>query len=222
MTDIREYIQLARETEAFKDIELDILKETLSSWAERPGDPCSVVELRDGKTLAGFAVYARAHNTDYTYDVRAICVDTSYRGKGVGQKLAEMIEEETISQAPQAIVRFEISRTKEEAVGAGFLLERGFSLIGHIKAFYATEDDYYIYAKHVSIHAAKAKKEEEEKKKAAEANPASSASADATAPPDTATTDTAATNPAATNPAATNPVATDPANTTPKKAGSAP
>ncbi len=156
MTNIQEYLQLARETKVYKDIELDILMETLSSWAKSPGDPCSVAELRDGKTLAGFAVYARAHNTEYTFDVRAICVDSVYRGKGVGQKLAEMIEEETIAQAPQAIIRFEISRRKEESVGSGFLLDRGFSLIGHIESFYDTENDYYIYAKHVSIHAQKA------------------------------------------------------------------
>jgi len=152
MTDIREYLQLARESRAYKDIELDILQETLASWAERPGDPCFVAELRDGKVLAGFAVYVKAQNTDYTYDVRAICVDSIYRGKGVGQRLAEVIEEETLQREPQAIIRFEISRKKEESVGTGFLLEKGFSLIGHIEAFYDSADDYYIYAKHVSIH----------------------------------------------------------------------
>jgi ribosomal protein S18 acetylase RimI-like enzyme len=108
------------------------------------------VELGDGKVLAGFAVFARAPNTDYTYDVRAICVEKMYRGKGVGQKLAEMIEEEAMAQSNQAVIRFEISRRKEESIGSGFLLDRGFSLIGHIEAFYDSEDDYYIYAKHVT------------------------------------------------------------------------
>jgi GNAT superfamily N-acetyltransferase len=151
MTDIHEYIQLARESGAYKDIELDILKETLASWAERPGDPVSVVELRDGKILAGFAVYARVPNTDFTFDVRAICVDKVYRGKGVGQKLAETLEEETLRQSTQVIIRFEISRRKEESVGSGFLIDAGFSLIGHIAAFYDSEDDYYIYAKHFPL-----------------------------------------------------------------------
>ncbi|MEI6874745.1 MAG: GNAT family N-acetyltransferase [Spirochaetota bacterium] len=160
MTDFREYIRLARDSGAYKDIELEILKETLNSWSEHPGDPCSVVELGDGKVLAGFAVFARAPNTDYTFDVRAICVEKIYRGKGVGEKLAEMIEEETLTQSPQAVIRFEISRRKEAAVGSGFLLERGFALIGHIEAFYDSEDDYYIYAKHVStIPQASGKKE---------------------------------------------------------------
>jgi GNAT superfamily N-acetyltransferase len=150
MIDIREYLKLARDSGAYKDIEIDILKETLIAWLEHPGEPCSVVELRDGNLLAGFAVFARAKNTEYSYDVRSICVDAVYRGKGVGQKLTEMIEEEVLNFGPQAIVRFEISKKKEAVVGEGFLLERDFAMIGHIKAFYDTEDDYFIYAKHVS------------------------------------------------------------------------
>lgn len=167
MTDIRDYIQLAREAGAFKDIELEILKETLLAWMERPGDPCSVVELRDGKVLAGFAVFARTQGTEYTWDVRAVCVDSIYRGKGVGQRLADLIEEEILASFPQGIIRVELSKRKEDAVGSGFLLERGFSLIGHIAGFYDTDDDYYIYAKHVSIHAPE--KEGESKAEAAQA-----------------------------------------------------
>jgi len=152
VTDIQDFIQLARDSGAYKDIELDILKETLLSWKERPGDPCSVVELRDGKVLAGFAVFARTQSTDFTWDVRAVSVDAIYRGKGVGQRLVDLIEEEILSSAAQAIIRFELSKRKEVAVGEGFLLDKGFSLIGHIEGFYELGDDYFIYAKHVSIH----------------------------------------------------------------------
>lgn len=151
-TDIKDYMQLAAETGAYKDIELDILKETLVAWTERPGNPCSVVELRDGKVLAGFAVFARTPGTDYTWDVRAMCVDSIYRGKGVGQRLSDLIEEEILASHPQGIIRFELSRRKEAAVGEGFLLDRGYTLIGHIEAFYDVGDDYFIFAKHVSIH----------------------------------------------------------------------
>ena len=153
VTDIQDYIRLARESGAYKDIELDILKETLLAWMERPGDPCSVVELRDGKLLAGVAVFARTQGTEYTWDVRALCVDSAYRGKGVGQRLADLIGEEILSTSPQGIIRVELSKRKEDAVGTGFLLDRGFSLIGHIEGFYDADDDYFIYAKHVSNHA---------------------------------------------------------------------
>jgi GNAT superfamily N-acetyltransferase len=152
VTDIREYIELARDMGAFKDIEIDILKETLIAWTERPGDPCSVVELRDGRVLAGFAVFARTQGTDFTWDVRAFCVDSVYRGKGVGQRLADLIEEEILDSTDHGIIRVELSKKKESAVGEGFLLERDFTLIGHIEGFYESNDDYYIYAKHVTIH----------------------------------------------------------------------
>jgi len=152
VTDIRDYIELALDMGAYKDIEIDILKETLIAWTERPGDPCSVVELRDGRVLAGFAVFARTQGTDFTWDVRAFCVDSVYRGKGVGQRLADLIEEEILSSTDHGIIRVELSKKKELAVGEGFLLDRDFTLIGHIKAFYDSEDDYFIYAKHVTIH----------------------------------------------------------------------
>ena len=59
MIDNREYESLARETGALRDIELEILKETISTWRERPGDPYTLIEVRDGKILAGFAVMGR-------------------------------------------------------------------------------------------------------------------------------------------------------------------
>ena len=77
MIDLRECEVLARETGAFKDIELEILKEAISAWQARPGDPYTIMELRDGKVLAGFALACRETRTDYSFNLRAICVDPS-------------------------------------------------------------------------------------------------------------------------------------------------
>ncbi len=149
MIDLSEYEALAREMGAFKDIELDILKESFAAWLERPGDPYTVLELRDGKVLAAFAVVCRETGTEYTYDIRAICVDPSYIGKGVTVSLIGMIEEEILKSESSAILRYETSKAKESAIGAGLLSERGFALIGHIPGFYAPGDDYFMYAKHL-------------------------------------------------------------------------
>lgn len=150
MIDVREYEQLAQETGAFKDIELDILKETLIGWQARPGDPYTLLDLRDGKVLAGFAIMAKAPNTEYTFDVRAICIARDYIGKGVSLRLFELLEEEVAKIASSAILRFELSRQKEDALGRGAFLEAGYSLLGHIADFYAAGDDYYMYAKHIT------------------------------------------------------------------------
>jgi hypothetical protein len=149
MIDIHEYEQLARETGAYRDIELDILQETLQSWQSSPGDPYTILELRDGKILAGFAVLSRATNTEFTFDVRSLCVERGYLEKRVGRSLLDMLENEVLRLEASAIVRFEISRLKEDAVGKGLFIEAGYALIGHIKDFYTEGNDYFIYAKYL-------------------------------------------------------------------------
>lgn len=162
MIDIREYEQLAADSGAYKDIELEILKETLLAAEERPGDPFRMVEVRDGRLLAGFAIFCKASNTDFTYDGIALCVDSSYRDKGIGPRLVELLEEELRKLERAPILRFETSRKKEEAMGKGLLPSCGFALIGHIADFYGAGDDYYIYARHLGPAEAKARGETEE------------------------------------------------------------
>ena len=154
MIDPREYESLARETGAFKDIELEILKESLSAWQKKPGDPYTILELRDGKVLAGFAIMCREASSDYTFDVRAICVDPSYLGKGVTGSILGMLEDELLKSEGSAILRIETSAKKEAAIGLCILAEKGYSLIGHIPDFYEPGDDYFMYAKHLRRAAA--------------------------------------------------------------------
>jgi hypothetical protein len=149
MIDTREYEALARETGAFKDIELEILKEAFTAWQKKPGEPYTVLELRDGRLLAGFAVVCRETTTEFTFDVRALCIDPSYIGKGVTASILDMLEQELLRQEPSAILRIETSSRKEKAIGTGILSERGYALIGHIPDFYEKGEDYYMYAKHL-------------------------------------------------------------------------
>jgi ribosomal protein S18 acetylase RimI-like enzyme len=150
MIDIREYEQIASDSGAYKDIELEILKETLVTTDEHPGDPFHLVEVRDGRVLAGFAVFSKASNTEFTYDDIAFCVEGGYRDKGIGQRLIELVEEELLKLDKAPILRFETSLKKEEAMGKGLLESCGFALIGHIADFYGPGDDYYIYARHLA------------------------------------------------------------------------
>ncbi len=159
MIDTGEYEDLARETGAFQDIELDILKDAFGAWRKNPSDPYTVLELRDGKVLAGFAVTCRKASTDYSFDVRALCVDPSYIGKGVTAKILDMLEEELLKTHASAILRIEISTVKETAIGNGVLVERGYALIGHIPDFYEVGDDYFMYAKHLRRAVAEEEKE---------------------------------------------------------------
>lgn len=150
MINIREYELLSLETGAYRDIELDILKETLAAWKESPGKPFELLELRDGIILAGFCLYYRSPNTDYTFDVHTFVVGRDYRGGAVGPRLMAMLEERLLQTNTYAVIRVETSKVKEQAVGEAFYQDAGFQTIGHIPAFYDSENDYYIYVKAVS------------------------------------------------------------------------
>ncbi len=177
MTELKEYRDLARDSEAFKNIELDILGETLKDWLERPGDPHTLLELRDGRLLAGFAIMEKAGNTDFTFDIKAFCVDRAYIGKGVAQRLALMLEEEALARESACILRIETSGRKEASYGPGAFEGSGFALIGHIPAFYGEGDDFFMYAKHLRRGGAAAAGKAEDAR--AEEDPAEAAPASA-------------------------------------------
>jgi ribosomal protein S18 acetylase RimI-like enzyme len=149
MIDTSGYERLAFETSAFRDIELEMIKDAIRSWSETPGKPYHESEIRDGRVLAGFCLLSKAGNTDYTYDVTAFCVDPGYRDKGIGKRLLEQVEADLLSRETSAILRFEISTQKLESMGAELLPSSGYTLIGHIEDFYETGNDYYIFARHL-------------------------------------------------------------------------
>ncbi len=149
MTELGEYIDLARGIEAYSDIELDILEETLRDCPEKQDKHCSLIEIRDGRILAGFAILYRALDTDFTFDITAFCIDRVYRGKKAAERLVAMVEERALDLEPACIIRIETSSRREAAYGPGLFDAAGFSMIGHIADFYSEGDDFYIYAKQV-------------------------------------------------------------------------
>jgi len=149
MTDIAEYEELVRESGAFRDIELSILKESLISWEDSPGDPFILLELRDGKILAGFVLAAAMQNTEHSFTIDCIGIDGVYREMGVLERLIAMTEKELLASSPEAILRIELSQAKKNAIGAECLPSLGYTLIGHIPDFYGKGDDFFIYAKHI-------------------------------------------------------------------------
>jgi GNAT superfamily N-acetyltransferase len=153
MIDPSEYVGLARETGVYEDIELDMLKDALAAWERGPGDPNGLVELRDGKVLAGFILVCRDESANHSFDARAFCVDPSYAGKGIADRLLETLEERTLERESSAILRFETSARKEAAFGEGALARAGYALIGHIPDFYGRGNDYLMYAKHLRLRA---------------------------------------------------------------------
>jgi ribosomal protein S18 acetylase RimI-like enzyme len=149
MTDIRYYILLAGETGVFKDIELEIMKETLEEWESRAESPSTLIELSASGRISGFAYFGPAHGTEFTFEVKWLVVDKQSRQQGIGRQLLERIESEILKIKRNAILTAETSTRKESMAGEGFYLSVGFCLIGHIPDFYGKGDDFLMYAKHV-------------------------------------------------------------------------
>jgi ribosomal protein S18 acetylase RimI-like enzyme len=149
MTDIRYYILLAGETGVFKDIELEIMKETLEEWENRSDSPSTLIELSASGRISGFAYYSPVHGTEFTFDVKWLVVDKQSRKQGIGRQLLERIETEILKIKRNAILTAETSTRKETVAGDGFYSSIGFSLIGHIPDFYGAGDDFLMYAKHL-------------------------------------------------------------------------
>jgi GNAT superfamily N-acetyltransferase len=149
MTDIRYYVLLAGESGVFKDIELEIMKETLEEWERRPESLSTLIELSSSGRISGFAYFGPSNGTEYTYDLKWLVVDKLSRKQGVGIQLLKRIELEILKQKRNAILTAETSARKEGAINEGFFPDAGFSLIGHIPDFYGKGDDFLMYAKHI-------------------------------------------------------------------------
>ncbi|MGB4571705.1 MAG: hypothetical protein WBH97_02670 [Rectinemataceae bacterium] len=147
--DLSEYEHAAIGCGAYKGVELDLLKETLESWKTDPGDPYILLDLRDGKTLAAFAIICKASGRDSTFEIRYACVDRDFHATAGGVRILEMIEEEAIRRQPQALLQLEISQRKLNCLGSITLEDFGYALIGHIKDFYGEGNDYFMYTKFV-------------------------------------------------------------------------
>ncbi|MCX7026762.1 MAG: hypothetical protein NT061_04560 [Spirochaetes bacterium] len=146
---IQEFERAANRTGVFKGVEIDLLHETLLSWLSSPADPYTVLELRDGKTLAAFAIIGRVSGRESTFDIRYIVLDRDYRLPEVGRRLLAMIDDDLLSKGSYAVIRLETSTSKIGNAGAACYEEGGFKVIGHIVGYYGEQDDYYYLMKTV-------------------------------------------------------------------------
>lgn len=149
---MHEFERAARTTGAFKGVEIDVLHETLLSWKDSPGDPYTVIELRDGKTLAAFVIISKITGRDSTFDIRYLVVDRDYRTTQGGERLLSLIDEEILARNEYGVIRFEASGGKIASIGEGALEASGYRVIGHILGYYGAEDDYYYLIKTVYRH----------------------------------------------------------------------
>ena len=145
--DMQEFERVAGNTGVFKGVEIDLLHETLLSWKSSPGDPYTVLELRDGKTLAAYAIISKVTSRESTYDIRYFVVDRDYRSTAGGKSLFALIDENLLKKSSYAVIRLETSGKKLASLGASSFEEAGYKSIGHILGYYGKDDDYFYLIK---------------------------------------------------------------------------
>jgi hypothetical protein len=145
--DFKEYELVTSNCGAFTGVEIDLMGEILKDWQRAPGQPYTLLELRDGKTLVAFAIIHRVSGRNFTFDIRFIVLDRDYRSSNAIQHLFEMIDEELLKKIPFAVIRVEISSLKKESLGENALENARYCQIGHIAAYYGEHDDFFFYIK---------------------------------------------------------------------------
>ncbi|SLM19162.1 putative GCN5-related N-acetyltransferase [uncultured spirochete] len=143
----KEYESVMSNNGAFKGVEVVLMIEILKDWQQAPGQPYTLLELRDGKTLVAFAIIHQVSGRNFTFDIRFIVLDRDYRSSTAIQHLFEMIDEELLKKIPFAVIRIEISSVKKESLGENALENASYCQIGHIAAYYGENDDFFFYIK---------------------------------------------------------------------------
>jgi len=145
--DTLEYESLASDTGVYGGVDMDILRETISAWKASPGDPYTMLELRDGKTLAAFAIVSRTNGREATFDIRYLALDRDYRSSEAGARILDMIEEDLLKKYSYAVIRLETSGKKITNLGLSRYESAGYKIIGHLSGYYGDDNDYYYLVK---------------------------------------------------------------------------
>jgi len=152
---MEDFEYVASHTGAFQSVEIDLLHETLVSWKSSPGDPYILLEVRDGKTLAAFAIISKTSGRESTYDIRYLVVDRDYQLSEGGKCLLKLIDEELLKRGGYAVIRIETADKKLKNLGTISLEDAGYKLIGHIPNFFGEGNDYYYYIRAIYCTPAK-------------------------------------------------------------------
>ncbi len=145
--DNREYEAVAVSSGVFKGVEIDLMAEILKEWQKSPGNPYTLLELRDGRTLAAFAILQKTAGRNFTFDIRFLVLDRDYRNSTAMQHLLALIDSELLKKIPFAVIRLEISSRKRDSLGERVLEDSGYQPTGHIAQHFGEGDDYCFYLK---------------------------------------------------------------------------
>lgn len=147
---MKTYLDLAKATEAFSAIELEVLEGVLDDYLHFPSEGYMIFDERVDGDVAGFIVFGRTPLTAYGWDIYWLAVRNQYQGNGYGRRLVQRVEEHIYNQMEKAILRVETSSQNMYAHARNLYMKQGFKEVGTIRDFYSQGDDNIIFYKNLT------------------------------------------------------------------------
>jgi GNAT superfamily N-acetyltransferase len=145
---IKEYINLAKNTKAFKKAELEDLSDMLKEFKKFPNIEYSIIESREKTHLEGFILYGISPMSKNTWDIYWISVAKKIQGIGLGKRLLKAAEFniQESSKTPPSI-RIETSPRKAYKSARCLYANMCYKIRGTLPDFYGHKDDMIIFYK---------------------------------------------------------------------------
>jgi ribosomal protein S18 acetylase RimI-like enzyme len=135
----------------FSSDEIEIALELVDEWladGEASGYICWVIE-DDDKGVRGYVCIGPTPLTAGTFDLYWIAVDPSAQGRGYGQALTRLAEEEARARRGRLLL-IETASHETYAATIRFYERAGYELVSTIPDFYKEGDDKLTFAKRIA------------------------------------------------------------------------
>jgi GNAT superfamily N-acetyltransferase len=146
-SDTPHLVELARETDVFKPLEIDALGEVLDDYhAVNQAQGHRAVTCELAGQLLGFAYYAPAAMTDRTWYLYWIAVTKRIQARGIGSRLLKWAEHD-IGSSGGRLLLIETSSLPHYALTRRFYLKHQYEQAATIADFYADGDNLVVFSK---------------------------------------------------------------------------
>jgi GNAT superfamily N-acetyltransferase len=138
-------LQMARDEPLFSPTEADTVAELLDDSFRHPDhNGYYFLSAIEGERLLGFACYGPTPLTERTFTVYWLCVAAAARGRGIGRRLMQQVEQ-AVRLAGGRLIVLDTSGRPAYAPTRAFYERIGYVRSATVPDFYAPGDDLAIY-----------------------------------------------------------------------------
>jgi ribosomal protein S18 acetylase RimI-like enzyme len=145
--DVPTLVEIARDTNVFKPVELLALREVLDDFVARPGgDRYHAYTFEQAGRVLGFEIHGPNTMTDRTWDLYWIAVVADRQARGIGTQLLHFAEADIRKHNGRLIV-IETSTLPTYDATRRFYLKHGYEPCVGVPDFYADGDGKVVFWK---------------------------------------------------------------------------